>query len=280
MTPPLKTDYRRIMAESAAPNSPSAGPAPASESRRKSAAGGGGAASDMHRLSRTGTSLYELLDIPKTSTHQDIKKKYRRLALKYHPDKNPDNQEAEEMFKKINHAHSILTDEKKRDIYDKYGSFGLYVAEQFGDEVVDHVMMFSSKWFQCIFWSCCLLTGCYFGCCLCCCCCCCCGKCKPNVEEEEDIPDLADIEGEEGEEGEDVENKDTDNVVTQQPGASGGAFAMPPPAYMSEENNKAIPLPAPDETTALNSGEKVAAYTPEMTDSTTPINVPAASKHT
>ena len=48
---------------------------------------------------RTGDSLYELLEIPKTSTHQDIKKRYRRLALKYHPDKNPDNPEAEEMVR-------------------------------------------------------------------------------------------------------------------------------------------------------------------------------------
>jgi preprotein translocase subunit Sec63 len=40
---------------------------------------------------------------------QELKKKYRRLALKYHPDKNPDNAEAEEMFKKINHANSILS---------------------------------------------------------------------------------------------------------------------------------------------------------------------------
>ena len=59
-------------------------------------------------LCRSGNSLYELLDIPKSSTAGDIKKKYRRLALKYHPDKNPDNVEAEEMFKKINQANSIL----------------------------------------------------------------------------------------------------------------------------------------------------------------------------
>lgn len=51
---------------------------------------------------RSGTSLYELLDIPKTSTNEEIKKKYRRLALKYHPDKNPDNPEAEEMVKMNN----------------------------------------------------------------------------------------------------------------------------------------------------------------------------------
>ena len=63
---------------------------------------------DLSRLSRSGNSLYELLDIPKNSTDADIKKKYRKLALKYHPDKNPNNAEAEEMFKKINHANGIL----------------------------------------------------------------------------------------------------------------------------------------------------------------------------
>lgn len=148
---------------------------------------------------RTGDTLYQLLDIPKDSTNQDIKKKYRKLALKYHPDKNPNNQEAEEMFKKINHAHSILTDEKKRDIYDKYGSMGLYMADQFGDEFVDTIMTFSSGWFQCLFWSCFCLSGCCCGCCCCFCFCFgfCCGKCKPKVDEDEQFPDLAEFEGEE-----------------------------------------------------------------------------------
>ena len=103
---------------------------------------------DVSRLSRSGNSLYELLDIPKTSTNEEIKKKYRRLALKYHPDKNPDNVEAEEMFKKINHANSVLSDEKKRPLYDEYGSFGLYIAEQVGEEFVGSVMFFQSGWFK------------------------------------------------------------------------------------------------------------------------------------
>ena len=51
-------------------------------------------------------------------------------------------------FKKINHANHILSDEKKRALYDKYGSFGLHIAEQFGDDVVETLMMFRSKWFQ------------------------------------------------------------------------------------------------------------------------------------
>ena len=121
---------------------------------------------DVSRLSRSGNSLYELLDIPKASTDADIKKKYRKLALKYHPDKNPNNEEAEEMFKKINHANSILrlarhinnaqkyvsisnfSDEKKRQLYDEYGSFGLYIAEQVGDDLVGSVMFFQSGWFK------------------------------------------------------------------------------------------------------------------------------------
>jgi DnaJ family protein C protein 5 len=142
-------------------------------------------------------------------------------------------------------------------VYDKHGSFGLYLADQFGDEFVDTFMTMSSKWFQCFILSCFCLTGCCFGCC--CCFCCfgfCCGKCKPkdNLGEDEEFPDLADFEGPE--------------VVTSQPpvGTSSSSdskpetvIAMPPPggsSPKSEPSKQAIPLPPPDEKTALNSGEK------------------------
>ncbi|CAG2176277.1 unnamed protein product, partial [Oppiella nova] len=72
----------------------------------------------MRRLSATGDSLYIILGVPKTATGDDIKKSYRRLALRFHPDKNPDNLESAEKFKDINRAHSILSDVTKRNIYD------------------------------------------------------------------------------------------------------------------------------------------------------------------
>lgn len=94
------------------PQSPSGssnpGPIPSQDQEQAQSNRRKGARDDISRLSKSGNSLYELFDIPKNSTDADIKKKYRRLALKYHPDKNPDNEEAEEMFKKINHANSIL----------------------------------------------------------------------------------------------------------------------------------------------------------------------------
>ncbi|KAH8035103.1 hypothetical protein HPB51_004344 [Rhipicephalus microplus] len=98
------------------------------------------------KLSTSGDSLYEILGLPKTSTPEDIKRTYRRLALKYHPDKNPDNPEAAEKFKDINRAHSILVDLTKRNIYDNYGSLGLYVAEQFGEENVNTYFVLTSGW--------------------------------------------------------------------------------------------------------------------------------------
>lgn len=90
--------------------------------------------------------MYEILALPKTATNEDIKKTYRRLALKYHPDKNPNNPEAAEKFKEVNRAHSILSDPTKRNIYDNYGSLGLYIAEQFGEENVNAYFVVTSPW--------------------------------------------------------------------------------------------------------------------------------------
>ena len=64
---------------------------------------------------------YEVLEVTRTASGTEIKKSYRRLALQYHPDKNPDDKEAEDKFKEIGEAYEILTDEQKRAAYDRYG---------------------------------------------------------------------------------------------------------------------------------------------------------------
>ncbi|MBO4633145.1 MAG: molecular chaperone DnaJ, partial [Lentisphaeria bacterium] len=64
---------------------------------------------------------YEILEISREATDTEIKKSYRRLAVKYHPDKNPGNAEAEEKFKQISQAYSVLSDPQKRQMYDQYG---------------------------------------------------------------------------------------------------------------------------------------------------------------
>ena len=64
---------------------------------------------------------YKVLEVPRNADAGDIKKAYRRLAMKYHPDKNPDNQDAEQRFKEINEAYSVLSDQQKRSAYDRFG---------------------------------------------------------------------------------------------------------------------------------------------------------------
>lgn len=68
---------------------------------------------------------YEILEINKSADSETVKKAYRKLALKYHPDRNQGNKEAEERFKQINEAYQVLSDANKREIYDKYGKAGL-----------------------------------------------------------------------------------------------------------------------------------------------------------
>jgi len=69
--------------------------------------------------------LYAVLGVPKEAKTEDVKKAYRKLARKYHPDLNPGNKQAEERFKEISVAHDVLSDADKRKLYDEFGFEGL-----------------------------------------------------------------------------------------------------------------------------------------------------------
>ncbi|XP_020787378.1 dnaJ (Hsp40) homolog, subfamily C, member 5 gamma b isoform X3 [Boleophthalmus pectinirostris] len=179
----------------------------------------------QRKMSTAGDSLYKVLGLEKGATQDEIKRAYRKLALRHHPDKNPDNPEAAEKFKEINNANSILSDENKRRIYDEYGSMGLYVAEQFGEESVKYYFLMSKCWFKGLVICCTIFTCC---CCLCCCCFCC-GKCAGKEEEDFAYIDPEDLENE-------LRQQEGENTpIVIQPQAANGAGPSNPPIALPDK---------------------------------------------
>src|SRR5947209_7894177 len=72
---------------------------------------------------------YQILGIKRDAKPEEIKKAYRRLARKYHPDVNPGDKSAEERFKLITEAHDVLSDPKKRSVYDRFGQYSDNLAD-------------------------------------------------------------------------------------------------------------------------------------------------------
>ena len=75
---------------------------------------------------------YEVLGLQKGASQEEVKKAFRKMALKYHPDKNPGDKDAEEKFKEVNEAYSILSDPDKKDKYDRFGFAGVDPSAGFG----------------------------------------------------------------------------------------------------------------------------------------------------
>src|SRR5947199_836183 len=72
-------------------------------------------------MATTKRDYYEVLGVERTATEEEIKRSYRKLAVKYHPDKNPDDPHAEEKFKELGEAYDVLMDGDKRAAYDRFG---------------------------------------------------------------------------------------------------------------------------------------------------------------
>ncbi|XP_072890767.1 dnaJ homolog subfamily C member 5B-like [Hemitrygon akajei] len=140
-----------------------------------------------NRLERSnsmqGETLYRILQLPRKSSPEEVKAAYRKLALRYHPDKNPDDPTAAEHFKEINRAHRILSDRRKKRIYDSYGSAGLHMASMLGEDGENFMAARNHCFMKFVTYFCAIVT-----CCCCCCCCCyCCGKCLRKDMHTDDL---------------------------------------------------------------------------------------------
>src|SRR6516165_10633544 len=77
----------------------------------------------------TKSDYYELLGVPRKASAKDIRAAFRKLARKYHPDLNPGDKSAEEKFKQLQEAYDVLSDPKKRQIYDQFGFYSENIPE-------------------------------------------------------------------------------------------------------------------------------------------------------
>ena len=91
---------------------------------------------------------YAILGVPKNATQEEIKRAYRRLAMQFHPDRNPGNKEAEEKFKEISEAYEVLSDPQKRAIYDREGYAGLRSSGYRGFEDIGDIFKSFSDLFE------------------------------------------------------------------------------------------------------------------------------------